>query len=117
MNLMVPISGALFGLEGVCLVRFLFGCFQGSLFPIQVVSHAHASAHSYTLIVESIAHNPPIQTSILAGWLHEDERSTITALVGCCWSFFQAVQSTCTPYFMAGPGWQVPPFHNYALLL
>ena len=69
-NFCVPIAGSLapmFGFEplyGVMLCRFMFGSFQGSLFPIQ--------------------------TSILAGWLHVKERSTITAAVGCCWSFFQA---------------------------
>ena len=68
-NFCVPIAGSLapmFGFEplyGVMLCRFMFGSFQGSLFPIQ--------------------------TSILAGWLHVKERSTITAAVGCCWSFFQ----------------------------
>ena len=60
--------------------RFLFGVCQGPLFPIQ--------------------------TGILAAWLHESERSTLNAVVGLCWSLFQAIQSALTPYFMTGPGWE-----------
>ena len=115
-NFCVPIAGSLapmFGFEplyGVMLCRFMFGSFQGSLFPIQ--------------------------TAILAGWLHVKERSTITAAVGCCWSFFQvrpvckkparspvltcvavqAVQAAWTPYFMEGSGWQYA-FYTYSMFV
>ena len=44
----------------------------------------------------------PIQTGIKAAWLHENERSTLNAIIGLCWAFFQAAQSAVTPYFMTG---------------
>ena len=97
MNFLVPIAGdvlaPMFGFEpvyGVCLCRFIFGLCQGPLFPIQ--------------------------TAILSGWLHERERSTISALVGCCWALFQAFQAAVTPYFMEGWGWQYA-FYTYSLFV
>ena len=47
-----------------------------------------------------------MQTGIKAAWLHENERSTLNAIIGLCWAFFQAIQSIITPYFMTGIGWQ-----------
>lgn len=90
LNFLVPIAGASMGLPGVCACRFVFGLCQGPLFPIM--------------------------TAILAGWLHEDERSTISACVGCCWALFQGFQSTVTPYFMAGPGWSWA-FYSYSIIV
>jgi MFS family permease len=76
MNMLVPIASSVGGLNGAMAARFLFGVCQGPLFPIQ--------------------------TGILAAWLHEKERSTLNACVGLCWALFQGVQSTLTPYFMNG---------------
>ena len=53
---LVPVGAAYGGLTGAALARFAFGMCQGPLFPIQV--------------------------GILAGWLHERERSTVNALNG-----------------------------------
>jgi ACS family glucarate transporter-like MFS transporter len=78
------------GLWGAMAVRFTFGVFQGSLFPIQ--------------------------TGILAAWLHENERSTIKSCVGLCWSLFQAIQTTLTPMFMNGIGWEYA-FYFYSILV
>ena len=80
MNLFVPLAAGYGGLNAAMGVRFMFGIFQGPLFPIQ--------------------------TGILAAWLHEDERSTLNACVGLCWALFQAIQSAVTPFFMTGPGWE-----------
>lgn len=90
MNLFVPLATSLGGLSGAMAVRFLFGLFQGPLFPIQA--------------------------GLLAAWLHENERSTLNAIVGLCWALFQGIQGFITPYFMAGVGWEWA-FVFYSLLV
>jgi MFS family permease len=90
MNLLVPLGARLGGLHGAMAVRFLFGVFQGPLFPIQA--------------------------GLLAAWLHENERSTLNAVVGLCWSLFQAIQTFLTPKFMTSVGWEWA-FVFYSLLV
>jgi len=88
-NMFVPWAAEI-GLWPAMACRFVFGLFQGSLFPVQ--------------------------TGIKAAWLHENERSTLNAIIGLCWAFFQAIQSIITPYFMTGIGWQWA-FVFYSLLI
>ena len=90
MNLLVPLATSLAGLNGAMAMRFVFGLCQGPLLPIQA--------------------------GLLAAWLHENERSTLNAVVGLCWALFQGVQGFLTPYFMTGLGWEWA-FVFYSLLV